>query len=169
MKTRISSHRVRELLCYCPNTGELRWKVGRQGTGGVGSVAGNTSWHGYREVRIDGILHKAHRLAWLYVYGADPDGEIDHIDGDRANNRLSNLRCATRGQNTANRKFPRSNNMLGVPGVSRKRKKYEARLVKDGETYRLGVFETVESAAKAYREKHLELWGEFSSFYAGAA
>jgi len=165
----LSVDRLRELLSYDLETGHFRWLVSRQGTGGKGSIAGNTSVYGYREIRVDYVLHKAHRLAWLYVHGALPVNEIDHIDGNKANNRLSNLRIANRSQNTANRRTPRADNQLGVHGVSRSRNGFTARVMKDSVLYRLGTYDTVELASIAYRNKHAELYGEFSPFWGEAA
>lgn len=161
----ITQEQLQTVLSYSPETGEFRWLVSRPGTGGKGSVAGGVSAiHGYHEIRIDYVLYKAHRLAWLYVHGSFPATEIDHIDGCRSNNRLDNLRLASRSQNTANRRTARSDNILGISGVSKTKTSYSVRIMKDGRLYRLGTFPTLAEASSAYRAKHIELYGQFSPF-----
>lgn len=114
--------RLTDLLTYEPGTGSFTWKVS-VGNGIAGCVAGSVRQHSacshYKtiDIGIDGKLYRAHRLAWLYVHGRLPDVEIDHIDGDGTNNRISNLRLATHKQNGENVKL-RKDNRSGRRGVS---------------------------------------------------
>ena len=89
----LTAERLREVMSYDPETGVLTWrkKTGRKGRVVVGRAAGNYDPDGYICVRIDRKNYKAHRLAWLYVYGTWPDNRIDHIDGIKDNNAITNL------------------------------------------------------------------------------
>src|SRR3990167_927341 len=93
--------RVRELLAYDRKTGIFRWKVVRHRVP-IGSIAGSKHCDGYWQIRMDGHLYMAHRLAWLWVFGVWPITMIDHKNGDKACNCIENLREATKSQNKAN-------------------------------------------------------------------
>ena len=101
--SQLTVERLRELLSYDPATGKFLWRVGRQCMR-AGAVAGATEVQGYRVIKIDGKIYKAHRLAWLYVTGEWPPEEIDHKNTDPQDNVWSNLRLATHSQNQANAK-----------------------------------------------------------------
>lgn len=106
----VTRERLRALLRYCPDTGAFHWRRDNR-------VAGNTSGSsGYRRIGIDGRLYLAHRLAILYEAGTHPE-EVDHINGDRLDNRLSNLRPASRMENSWNAGLSRANSS-GHRGVS---------------------------------------------------
>ena len=94
MSKDISISRLKEVLDYSQSTGVFTWKE-REGKKVFnscfsGEVAGNVNVQGYIQIQIDNVNFLAHRLAWLWVHGEWPD-LIDHLDGDRANNRLGNL------------------------------------------------------------------------------
>jgi len=125
-----------------------------------GSVAGSLSKFGYITVHFQAVLFKAHRLVWLHVHG-EPVPEIDHIDGDRSNNRIDNLRIATRSQNRANSGTSK-NNTSGIKGVNAHKNRFHARIMHNGTAIHLGSFKTVEEAAKARREAAERLHGEFT-------
>ena len=98
----LTLEKARALLDYDPASGRLTWRV-RRGRGiEPGSIAGTINSNGYRIVSHHGRKYCAHRLAWLLVFGRWPTAEIDHIDGNRQNNALANLRSATRSQNMCN-------------------------------------------------------------------
>lgn len=149
--------RVRELLHYNRRTGVFTWRV-TLGSAPAGSVAGYTRTGGYRGVGIDGHTHLAHRLAWLYVHGVWPTDQIDHRNGVRSDNRLANLREATRSLNGQNQRNPQVGSESGFLGVSRSRKKWRAHIMVDSIPYCLGSFATPEEAHAAYvqakREHH---------------
>ncbi len=155
---------VRSILKYSPDTGLFYWAVDR-GKAKAGDEAGCVGRGGYRHVKIAGENRSAHRVAWLYMTGEWPDGEIDHIDLDRANNRWSNLRVATHGQNQSNGRVYRQS-ITGLKGASpnpRSRAgKYRARIRKDGREIHLGTFNTAEDAHAAYVAAAVELHGEFA-------
>jgi hypothetical protein len=104
----------------------------------------------------------AHRIAWLLAHGVDPaPSEIDHIDGDPLNNRISNLRLATRQQQTFNRRA-RTVSATGSKGVTVNHKGYAARITIGGKVHSLGTFPTIDQATDAYREAAERLHGKFS-------
>ena len=124
----ITQERLKELLEYNFETGEFVWiaKTSKYSSVKVGRVAGGVSKsHGYIVIRVDGYLCLAHRLVWRYVYGYFPEGEgkpfIDHIDGDKVNNRVENLREVSRFENNRNARI-RSDNKSGTHGVFRYKK-----------------------------------------------
>jgi hypothetical protein len=104
--------------------------------------------NGYVCIRIDNILYTAHRLAWLYVHGNWPAHQLDHINKNRSDNRLCNLREATNAENAQNRK--RSDNKTGYTGVNQENNKWKAEIKLNYKTIRLGLFETPEEAYSAY-------------------
>ena len=118
-------------------------------------------------VWYQGKLVLAHRLAWYLTHGHWPDGILDHIDGDPSNNRLANLRLATRAQNMQNSR-PRIDKAVGLKGVSyrvsRGKFKWTARIKHAGKIRRLGSFDTVRQAHIAYCLEALECFGEFARF-----
>jgi hypothetical protein len=158
----ITAAELRELLIYDQHTGKFTWRVSR-GTAKAGAPTGCPNSDGYPRIRISKRLYKAHRLAWLYVYGEWPPQLIDHINCNRDDNRLSNLRLADLTQNQANRP-PGKNNTSGFKGVSwrRREKRWTAEITRHGQKIQLGTFLRAEDAAEAYRKAALEHFGEFA-------
>jgi hypothetical protein len=105
----------------------------------------------------------AHRLAWLYVHGKYPTDAIDHVNRERDDNRISNLRECQNWQNSANRSM-RADNSSGIRGVhfSKKKKKWVAMIGDKGSRKYLGIYESKESAHQAYKAASETLYGEFS-------
>jgi hypothetical protein len=130
---------------YCPDTGQFRRRT-RTGE----RPAGTTNSCGYTRIVINRKAYLAHRLAWLYMNGAFPVGDIDHINGDRADNRRVNLRDVPRKMNAANRHKANKNNARQLLGVSRLRSRWVAQIAIDGVKRHLGVFDTAEAAHQAY-------------------
>lgn len=116
----LTQAQLKELLHYDPDTGIFTWKQPRSGVV-VGAVAGRKDTAGYWAIQIYRRIFRAHRLAWLYVYGSWPSRDIDHINRARDDNRLCNLREATRSENSYNRL--KKSDRQGVPGVYQKRGK----------------------------------------------
>lgn len=150
----ISHAALKVHLSYDSETGAFIWLAPMSNRVKAGSAAG--SFHsatGYRYLTFDGRTYKAHRLAWFYVFGEWPVGDVDHINGIRTDNRLANLRVVSRSVNLQNQRKARSNNLSsGVLGVcaSSHGKKWRASIKIDGKQVHLGRFDDVESASAAY-------------------
>jgi hypothetical protein len=147
----VHSHLL-SILQYEPTTGYWFWLVKRRGTRGVGSRAGcKEKSRGYREIRIDGVSYREHRLAWFYMTGEWPGEGIDHINGVTDDNRWCNLREADKNQNGCNR-GKNANNTTGYKGVCyhKDNKKWIAQIKIKGDKIHLGSYYTPEDAHKAY-------------------
>lgn len=146
----LTAERARELLRYDPNTGHLSWKEQRRGAIPPGQPIRTLS-HGYVVVCVDYQRCLAHRLIWLMVHGRWPERQIDHINGNRSDNRIANLREATALQNLRN-SAKRKNNTSGYKGVSfeKRTKKWIARIKLDAKRLHIGSFDTPEEAHLAY-------------------
>lgn len=152
MKTEpIDLNRVREVLAYDKKTGVFTWnEKPKQWRKGKSNVAGSLNTNGYLRIKVDGARYGAHRLAWFYVYGEWPKGDIDHIDGRRTNNAISNLRDVSRTVNMQNIKTAYTTNTSGMLGVMEKRGRWKAQIRVIGENKYLGSFDTPELAHQAY-------------------
>jgi hypothetical protein len=161
----LTADRLRELYNYDPETGIFTHRKSRRGRSTkAGRVAGcSSNSHGRQTVGADGKVYLAYRLAWLYVTGQWPASDVDHINGDKSDNRFSNLRLATVSQNLANAKKPVTNTS-GYKGVSwnKNAKKWRSMIKRDGKVTHLGYFETPEAAHAAYMNKAREFFGEFA-------
>lgn len=142
------------LLRYCPDTGVFRWACNRSHNALRGDIAGYQHLKGYWAISIRGKQYLAHRLAWFYFYKRWPVKQIDHINGVKDDNRISNLRLATNAQNAQNLKKPHCDNKSGFLGVYRNGKGWSAQLTCSGNKIHLGTFGTPEEANAVYlREK----------------
>jgi len=158
----LDSDRLRELLIYNPETGKWLWKV-RRNRMPLGSKAGTISGDGYINISVDGLVYRAHRLAWLYMTGEWPSRQIDHEDTNRSNCKWNNLRISNQSQNIANSRR-RSNNSSGYKGVSwnKRLSKWKAYIMKDGKNYNLGFFDHAIDASIAYQRAAVEMFGAFA-------
>jgi hypothetical protein len=164
----LTAERLRELLDYDPATGVFRWRVDRHcGKGRVsakaGDIAGGIDGHGYHRIGIDGVRHKGHRLAWLYVHGELRKG-LDHRNRDCADNRIENLRPCNQSQNMANG-ARRITNRSGFKGVSwsASNKGWVAQIVVRGKAHYLGTFADPAAAHAVYARAATEHFGEFGT------
>lgn len=139
----LTQHHLKTLVSYDPETGVFVRKSN-------GKVAGGKD-NGYLRIFLEGKRYRAHQLAWLYIHGVWPRKDIDHIDLNRSNNRISNLREATRSENLRNTK-PQRRNKTGLKGVrpDRNRKGYIAQISFGGRTTYLGRFDTPAEASATY-------------------
>ncbi len=180
----LTAEQVRALLDYDPETGVFRWRPrpASMFTSGqktaehaaniwnsryAGKIAGGVSCEGrstpYWCIDINRRHYYAHRLAWLYVHGEWPPEQVDHIDSDGLNNRIANLRLATRSENCRNSRTPRTNTS-GLKGVSASgcaNGRWRARIKISGREHHLGTFDTPEEAHAAYAAAAREHFGEF--------
>lgn len=158
----IDHARLLEVLDYDPETGIFKWKVAISNFVKPGSRAGRVREDGYRAISFGERLYTAHRLAWFYVNGVWPADMLDHINRDRDDNRIANLRGATRGQNMQNRAVS-SDNLSGLKGVQKgKWNRWTARITVGGKRKRIGWFDTPEEAHAAYLAAAKQYFGEFA-------
>lgn len=145
-------------LHYDSIRGVLIWTLGKR----AGLVAGNKRMDGVIDVKVYGVLYKAHRIIWEMRYGPIPEGMVvDHRDGNKSNNRLDNLRLATHAQNIHNQ---RAFNSLGVKGVYRNRSSFASKIMVNKNFIYLGSFHTKGLAALAYAKASIRHHGSFSIF-----
>ena len=137
---------LRSAIDYEPNSGLFF----RKKTGVIAGCIDKSN--GYKKIQVKGTIYRAHRLAWLYVYGEFPEINLDHINGDRSDNRISNLRMATALENAQNRKT-HSNNKSGFAGVSFHKSSglWRSQLAVDGVKKYVGYFKCIEQAKSAYK------------------
>lgn len=145
----LSQTRLKELLIYDKDTGVFTWRRRRGGKAAVGRSAGARDSYGYVVIRLDGVLYKAHRLAWFYSHGAWPEENIDHINRNKSDNRLKNLRLAGQSLNMHNaNRIAGQSGVVGVTWDSRRRK-WCARIKIAYVSKFLGRFDTKNAAIKA--------------------
>ena len=154
----LTAERLRELLHYEPSTGVFTWKITRNSRLKPGDVAGSVRPNGYINLGVAGKLYLAHRLAWLYVYGVWPERMIDHINRNKSDNRIANLRDVTRAQNCQNT-LKLSTNTSGFKGVGfdKAKGKWEAKIWYEGRKKWIGYFPDAQLAAKAYAQAAAQL------------
>lgn len=149
-KPYFSAEYLRSVLHYDPETGVFTRLVRLAHRVQIGDVAGCIS-HGYMRIGILGVQYYAHILAFIYMTGTRPRGEIDHLNGTRSDNRWSNLRDVPPVINKQNVRFARSNNKsCGLLGVTRDKKQWRASIKVEKRLMHLGTFDTPEAAHDAY-------------------
>jgi hypothetical protein len=176
----ITQEQVRSLLDYDPETGAFTWlrrdsdDIGDKIFNGrfAGKRADTMREDGYTRIRptVDGVTrsYQAHRLAWLYIHGTFPENEIDHINRNRSDNRIVNLRPATSAENKRNAPA-RKTNKSGYKGVVdasavNPSKPWCAYIQIDKKNRNLGYFSTKQEASAAYKAAALSLHGEFANY-----
>lgn len=148
-KEEVIVKRLREYLSYDPQTGIITWKKHKhRSTIQPGDRAGYIDASGYEYVRINRMAIASHIIAWALTYGECPENHIDHINGDRSDNRIVNLRTATFRQNQQNRLIHRNGRLPGA--LPKKNGKWEAKASINGKTKYLGLYPTAEEAHEAY-------------------
>lgn len=150
---KLTQERVRELFVYEPTTGIFTLREANR-LRPAGAVCGCVRHDGYIQLNVDNKSRAAHRVAWLYMTGEWPPHDIDHIDGDRQNNAIANLRHVSRSINLQNqRRCTRGNTgHLGVYVNPRLRKKFCAQISANGTHKYLGAYATPDEAHQAYVE-----------------
>jgi hypothetical protein len=149
----LTQHELKTVLSYDPITGTFTWVRPASVRMKPGDQAGCVEPTGYVGMVVNYQRYRAHRLAWLYVYGVMPEGEIDHMDGDKSNNAITNLRVVTTKQNRENTGL-QCNNTSGVRGVywDKRREKWMARVQHHKKWIFLGRFDSIDQAAQIVKE-----------------
>lgn len=155
----LSHETLTALLDYNPETGVFVWKVDRGTSTKAGSEAGTIN-RGYGQLCINKTLFASHRVAWFYIHKRWPVAELDHINLDRADNRLVNLREVTKTENNRN-VGRKKHNKSGFKGVCIHGDKFTAYITVDSETVYLGIYNTPEEAHAAYAAASLQYHGNY--------
>lgn len=145
---------IMDFISYDPNSGLLTWKKKPGSSVSVGSVIGNKTKHGRSIVDFRGMRIGSNRVAWCLFYKEWPKLEVDHINGDPSDDRISNLRLATRSQNVYNQ-LPRSN--TGHKGVRYYKGGFEASIKHNGTGFYLGRYRTLDEAVESRKKMEAEL------------
>jgi len=167
----LTAEYVRERLDYDSKSGAFYWKpisVSNHrneiwNNRFVGKMAGSVTANGYLRADISSRHYLLHRIAWLYYYGEWPEKQIDHRDGNKTNNAISNLRPATHAENQCNSGRPNTNTS-GFKGVMRawRGNGWRAQIRTLGKVRTLGYFKTPEEAHAAYCAAAKKHHGEFA-------
>jgi hypothetical protein len=158
----ITQSRLKQLVSYDRDTGFFYARTSRGGLQ-AGQQVGWLNGRGYNHIMLDGVAYRSCRLAWLYVHGSWPAGMIDHINGNRTDDRISNLRDCTNAENARNSKISKRNTS-GVKGVAwhQGMGKWAASIRVDRKLLHLGYFVDIEDAARVRREAELTYFGDFA-------
>ena len=147
----VSIDKFKEELHYDKLTGRFLWLKHKKAER-IGLYAEKDHPNGYRQIYIFKRNYLAHRLAWVFSFGSWPENHIDHINEDKKDNRIRNLRDVSHSINLANQKNPQRNNTSGYRGVSFKKRisKFHAQIFVNKKYNSLGYFDSAEEAHKAY-------------------
>lgn len=158
----LSHDELTKILRYDAETGKFFWLESLSNRVKIGTEAGFSNGHGYLMIGIKGKKYSAHRLAWLYVYGSMPKKFIDHINRNKSDNRIENLRECDKRQNAGNCKLY-STNSTGHRGIYwiERIKKFEAAITIDNKKRSLGYFAEIKDAIAKYDEVAIAHFGEF--------
>jgi hypothetical protein len=148
----ITQSELKEVLNYDPDTGIFTWKISPAPQVKQNKIAGSLTSQGYIVITINRKLYPAHRLAWLYVHGEMPKKFIDHINTIKSDNKLSNLRDASRIKNGQNQIKAHKNNISGFLGVTwyERTKSWVAKIKNNGKLIHLGYYKNPELAYESY-------------------
>jgi hypothetical protein len=150
----LTQNRLKELLFYDSGTGLFVRNTSPSNNVKIGDIAGSKQKNGYYMISVDGKKYYSHRLAWLYMFGKFPDKFIDHINQDKSDNRISNLRNVTKSLNSINTPV-RSHSQIGYKNIQldKRDNMYSVVFVRNKKTNYLGRFSNIEEAiAKRDRE-----------------
>jgi len=149
--------KLRELLAYDADSGILIWRVNIGRKIKAGSHVGHLNSRGYVQTNVNGVTYKAHRLALAIFYGLWPDGQVDHINGIKSDNRIKNLRVVSECINHQNLRRANVRNKVGLLGVSAHGKGWRAQIELNGKTHHIGTFSSSQVAHLAYVEAKRKL------------
>ena len=155
---------MRRFFSYDPDTGVITWRETR-GKGMSGCAAGTKNYEGYIRIHCMGRSYKAHRIAWALFHNEQPPVYIDHINGQRDDNRINNLRACKNQENCQNSRMPKHNS-TGYKGVAvcgnPETGRFRAYISPHRKQIHIGVFDTPEEAAIAYNKEAVRWFGEFA-------
>ncbi|MDO9381848.1 MAG: HNH endonuclease [Hyphomicrobiaceae bacterium] len=165
----LTPERLREVVSYNSETGEFRWlqnssPYAKRHPYSAGDVAGARHSNGYLAFWVDRKKYLAHRVAFFWVHGRWPSADLDHVNRDRTDNRIVNLREASRVQNNGNSGIP-NHNTSGIKGVRwhAARGKWVAQISINNRCKYLGIYADKEDARVAYEKAAREYFGEFAA------
>jgi hypothetical protein len=158
-----SYEEVAKILDYNPKTGKFFRRVNTSPNGRIGDVKGYTTKRKYRKTSVGGIQFYDHQLAWLLFYLKWPEKQIDHINGNKQDNRILNLREVTVSQNALNRSH-QANSKTKHKCINWKtdRKKYRVKIGISGKCHHIGYFKNIDDAIKARNKAIKKLHGKFA-------
>jgi hypothetical protein len=158
---------LKKLLIYDPDTGVFVNRITRNPRAPIGAIAGTDHPDGYRHMKIDRKCYLSHRLAWLYIYGEWPKKQLDHINGDRKDNRIENLRLVCNKQNSENQTL-HVNNTSGYRGVTwdKSAQKWMAQIRHNNVRKFIGRYESLKEAANAAKNARDQLFTHHNTEYA---
>ena len=147
---------LKEYLIYDPDNGKFFWKKESLNKARkVGEEAGSYAGNGYSIICVENKRFSGHRLAWYFYYGEWPDFHIDHMDGDKQNNKINNLRKSNPSVNMKNRGLNK-NNTTGYSGIQKSRNKWRVRVRIDGKLLNFGTYDNIEDAVRVRNEVYIE-------------
>lgn len=149
----LTQESLKTIITYDRDTGVLRWIGGQKADFEAGTLRPN----GYRRIRVLGSYYYAHRLAWLYEFGSNPNGQIDHLNGVRNDNRIINLRDVSAATNRENIRIAYASNKTGFLGVSPTKGKFKAQIKIGEKVVHIGVYTNPQDAHEAYKKRKREL------------
>jgi hypothetical protein len=149
----LTQEKLHELFSYNQETGAFSWRVKKSRNVKVGVPINSNNGKGYKTVKIDGKTYLVHRLVWMYVYGKFPENDIDHKNRIRSDNRLVNLREASRSDNCQNISIP-SHNKSGHIGVSwiKNHKSWTVYIKVERKNKWLGYYKNLDAAIAARKQ-----------------
>lgn len=148
----LTLERAHEVIEFDAHTGALTWKYSIGSRALKDTAVKTLDKKGYVYFGIDGKYYFGHRVAWFLHFGVWPKGQIDHINGVKADNRIVNLRDSTQTENMQNGREPRKHNKTGLLGVSENKGKFQAEILVAGKRMFLGTFTSPFAARDAYLE-----------------
>jgi len=162
MAGELTQEQLKEQVQYDPTSGVFTWRAARSGVPHR-SIAGSPNNLGYIKITILRKHYYAHRLAWFYMTGEWPPHSIDHINQNPSDNRWINLRAATHSENHRNVSL-RSDSTSGIKGVSLHKEtgKWRAHIKINGKAKHLGLFHTIEEAARVRQAAADKIHGQFA-------
>lgn len=164
----LTQEHLKSILHYNPDTGLFIRLINLSNSTKVGDIIGSYSGNGYLHAQIGGKTYLLHRLAFFYMTGKFPENYVDHINGEKDDNKWVNLRKANNSENQMN-SCKRKDNTSGYKGVTFRKKNnmWESVIMSNGKYIYLGYFNNPEEAHEAYKTASLKYHGEFSIYWTG--